>query len=510
MSPNQPLTSSVTQHHPETTGTDNTDRKTRRTRPEEDTEDLRHKNDSSLTEETHIDEPNSRLRRPLPSRRPMPEPLPSDNVRNPTHEDEYPYGKLTRANQANLAQKPAGYGINFTDRIFPRPYVPTPLLLKNMKDFQRNHVEKDRDNILGLVPYGAGPRWESKYGQRALVAIRDWIIQVEFQEKGKCQVSRAEAQTNKDRRDFGSPWTIILYDISPSFRAWLLDLGVVALSEPGATFMVHSFSEKNMSWVLLNFVGPAVTEDEEERVEALTAIKEKILSDRGVENVIRDLVATKSSEEEYPDIAKKSHKQITANLTSSLRLVFIPCNDKNGQSCPRFQLRGRPISSNKDIQRKWVMALRAIKYNVRFKILNHDKSDFGCVWCKGEDHPGHACPYPVFKSEGTGDDEEKWLGPTRDQMNSIMKNPSDWKQSPHIPGAQEGFTTVGRGRGSPQGGRGTPRGSESHRGQGRGGFRGYGTSPFRGRGRGGSIRGMPYPSQVYYGNNEYEGVPGWN
>ncbi|KAJ3768285.1 hypothetical protein FB446DRAFT_792410 [Lentinula raphanica] len=512
MSPNQPLTPSDSQHRPEPTETDKTDRRTRRPRPEEEEEDLRHKNDSGQPEEEHIDELDSRVKRPLPNRKPMPEPQPSDNVQNPTHEDEYPYGKLTKANYANLEQKPAGYGINFTDRIFPRPYVPTPLLLKNTKDFQRDHVAKDRDNVLGLVPYGAGPRWESKYGDRAIVAIRDWIMQVDFPEKGKCQVSRAEAQTHKDRRDFGNPWTIILYDISPPFRAWLLDLGVVALSEPGATFMVHSFAERNMSWVLLNFIGPAVTDEEDGRIEALIAIKEKVFADKGVEHVIRDLVAAQASEEEYPDIAKKSHKQIVAMLTSSFRLVYIPCNDKNGKPCPRFQLRGRPISANKDIQRKWVMALRAIKYNVRFKILNHDKSDFGCVWCKGEDHPGHACPYPVFNSEGTGEDEERWLGPTREWMTNVMKNPSDWKRSAYPQETQDGFTVAGRGRGTPQSGRGTPRGFSSHRGRGRGAFQGYGTSPARGRGRGGPIRGMPYmpTNPQYHDYSEYEEASGWD
>ncbi|KAJ3735978.1 hypothetical protein DFJ43DRAFT_1150779 [Lentinula guzmanii] len=496
MSPNQPLTSSDTQHRLEPAGTDNADRRIRRTRPEEEEENLHHKNDCGPPEE-HIDELDPHLVRPLPNCRPMPEPQPSDNVRNPTHEDEYPYGKLTRMNYANLEQKPAGYGINFTNRIFPRPYVPTPLLLKNMKDFQRDHVAKDRENVLGLVPYGAGPRWESKHGDRAIVAIRDWIMQVEFPEKGKCQVSKVEAQTNKERPDFGNPWTIILYDISPPFQAWLLDLGVVALSEPGATFMVHSFAERNMSWVLLNFIGPAVTEEEDERIEALTAIKEKIFTDRGANNVIRDLVAAKASEEEYPNIAKKSHKQIVAMLTSSFRLAYIPCNDKN----------------DKDIQRKWVLALRAIKYNVRFKILNHDKSDFGCVWCKGEDHPGHACPYPDFASEQTDTDEERWLGPTREQMMTIMKNPSDWKQHPSGQESLDGFVVAGRGRGTFQSSRGTPRRYGTYRGRGRGNLLGYGTSPTRSRGRGGLYRGIPYMhNNLGYSDSypEYEGVSGWN
>ncbi|KAJ3858158.1 hypothetical protein EV359DRAFT_69233, partial [Lentinula novae-zelandiae] len=230
---------------------------------------LRHKNDPRPPAEPTIDDLESRVRRPLPSRRLMPEPQPSDHIHSPTHEDEYPYGKLTRTQYETLEQRPMGFGINFSNQTFPRPFVPTPLLLKNMKDYQRQQATTDANNVLALVPFGAGPRWEEKYSMRALVAIRDWLLQVDFPDKGKCQVSKAEAQSNKDRRDFGNPWTIILYDISANFRAWLLDLGVVALSEPGATFMVHSFDEGKMSWVLLNFCGPAVEDKEEERLEAL-------------------------------------------------------------------------------------------------------------------------------------------------------------------------------------------------------------------------------------------------
>ncbi|KAJ3804679.1 hypothetical protein F5876DRAFT_2200, partial [Lentinula aff. lateritia] len=341
-----------------------------------------------------IDELDSRERRPLPTRRNMPEPLPSDHVRNPTHEDEYPYGKLTKRNYDQLEQKPAGFGIAFTNRSYPRPFIPTALLLKNMKQFQRDLVAKDRDNVLALVPYGAGPRWETKFKGRALVAIRDWLLQVDFQNKGRVKVSEPEAQSNKDRRDFGGPWAIILYDISAAFRLWLLDLGVVPLSEPGATFMVHSLEESKMSWILLNFTGPAVEEDGEDIIEALTEIKAKIFKDQGVQRVVQELAKAKESDTAYANLAKKSPTEILATITSSLRLAYIPCNDQRGDPNPRYQLRGKPVSPNKDLQRKWVTALRAIEYNVRFKRLRPDKVDFGCVWCKGEDHPGHACPYP--------------------------------------------------------------------------------------------------------------------
>ncbi|KAJ3979085.1 hypothetical protein F5890DRAFT_1478814, partial [Lentinula detonsa] len=119
--------------------------------------------------------------------------------------------------------------------------------------------------------------------------------------------------------------------------------------------------------------------------------------------------------------------------------------NQNGDPNPRYQLRGKPISANKDIQRKWVVAIRAIKFNVHFKPLHPDKSEFGCVWCKGEDHPGYACPYPDYG-------EEKWLGPTKEQLTSIMNNPSDWKKKEQTTslGEQSNSTTRGRGY-SPRG-----------------------------------------------------------
>ncbi|KAJ3797678.1 hypothetical protein GGU11DRAFT_745009 [Lentinula aff. detonsa] len=493
-------------------GDDNDEHRDHRPRldeSEEETASRPHKNDSHLSSDT-IDELDSRVIRPLPSRRIMPEPHPSDHVRNPTHTEEYPYGKLTKSAVDTLAKKPSGYGINFTDHAFPRPFVATPLLLKNMKDYQRQQVLESSGEVLALVPYGAGPRWEAKHGPRALVAIRDWLLQVEFSDKGKCQVSMAEAQSNKDRRDFGNPWSIILYDISSEFREWLLDLGVVALSEPGATFMIHSFDEGKMSWVLLNFIGPAVEEGEEERYEALVEIKTKIFKDSSIREVVRQLVASQAGDQEHTSLARKTNEQILELLTSSFRIIFIPCKDPNGEAKPRYQLHGKPISSNKELQRKWVMAIRGIKYNVRFKPLYPDKGDFGCVWCKGEDHPGHACPYPDHS-------DEKWLGPTKEQLTSIMNNPSDWKKKEHSTTAEQ-LSPAARGRGHFRGGRGFDGGmtmaeGSRGRGSGRGNGRGYQrASPFRGRGYSRGNRGTVYPYQQYTYTPEYsEGynTPGW-
>ncbi|KAJ3810423.1 hypothetical protein F5876DRAFT_65617 [Lentinula aff. lateritia] len=318
------------QHRPTSPEIEDDTFRTRRTRLEGNEEDsLRHKNDTTTTTaEEHIDELDSRERRPLPMRRNMPEPLPSDHVRNPTHEDEYPYRKLTKRNYDQLEQKPAGFGIAFTNRSYPRPFIPTALLLKNMKQFQRDLVAKDRDN-----------------------------------NKGRVKVSEPEAQSNKDCRDFGGPWAIILYDISAAFRLWLLDLGVVPLSKPGATFMVHSLEESKMSWILLNFTGPAVEEDGEDIIEALTEIKAKIFKDQGVQRVVQELVKAKESDT-YANLAKKSPTEILATITSSLRLAYIPCNDQRGDPNPRYQLRGKPVLPNKDLQRKWVTALCAIEYNI--------------------------------------------------------------------------------------------------------------------------------------------------
>ncbi|KAJ3978402.1 hypothetical protein F5890DRAFT_1560404 [Lentinula detonsa] len=275
---------------------------------EEDTTTRKHKNDIQTPRET-TNVLGPRVIRPLPSRHTMPEPQPSNHVHSPTHEEEYPYGKLTRSATESLTKKPSGYGINFSDQVFPRPFVATPLLLKNMKDYQRKQVLDSSDKVLALVPFGAGPRWETKFSPRALVAIRDWLLQVDFTDKGKCQVSMAEAQSDKDRRDFGNPWPIILYDISSDFREWLLDLGVVALSEPGATFMVHSLDEKKMSWVIINFVGPAVEEGEEEQCEALVEIKTKIFKDSGIREVLRLLIATHAEDQALPNLAKQSNEQ---------------------------------------------------------------------------------------------------------------------------------------------------------------------------------------------------------
>ncbi|KAJ4463938.1 hypothetical protein C8R41DRAFT_872265 [Lentinula lateritia] len=169
---------------------DNTDKcRTDRGRDESEA-DLRHKNDTGEAPVT-IDEPSSRAQRPLPKRTTtMPEPNPARSER----------------------------------------------------------IKKLSDSILAIIPYLAGPRWEAKYQSKAIPMLKLFLKGIDFPEKGEINLTMSIPKSNQARRDFGGPWVIILDGISAAFRAWLLDLGLISLMEPGATFFVESFADNKMSW----------------------------------------------------------------------------------------------------------------------------------------------------------------------------------------------------------------------------------------------------------------------
>ncbi|KAJ3852478.1 hypothetical protein EV368DRAFT_82498 [Lentinula lateritia] len=327
--------------------------------------DLRHKNNTGEAPVT-IDEPSSRAQRPLPKRTTtMPEPNPATHVHDPTHTEEYLYMKLTRSGEDALEMRPNRFDTLFSKFTFPCSYTPTPLLLKNVTTAQRERIEKLSDSILAIIPYLAGPRWEAKYQSKAIPTLELFLKGINFPERGKINLTMSIPKSTQARQDFGRPWVIILDGISAAFWAWLLDLGLISLTEPGATFFVKSFADNKMSWKL-------------------------------IDHVLDD-------------------------LTSSWRLVFIRCNNKVGDPDSRLQLQGHPISIDISVQREWLKAVRSITVYVGFKQLKPDNRELGCIGCKAETHPSWACPYPT-------ENADHWLGPTADEYNKVLKNPLDWKQ----------------------------------------------------------------------------------
>ncbi|KAJ3921156.1 hypothetical protein F5877DRAFT_65156 [Lentinula edodes] len=488
-SPNEPTTPTDIPAPGRSTGPRTGIKNRRKEREDNETEtDLRHKNDQGEPPVT-IDERDSRTQRPLPKRptttATMPEPDPAEHVNNPTHADEYPYSKVTRSGEESLKVKPSGFNTLFATHTFPRSYTPTTLLLKNVTAAHRERIEKLADSILAIIPYLAGPRWEAKYQEKATRALELFLKGIDFPDKGKITLNMSIPASDKDRRDFGGPWVIILDDISTDFREWLLDLGLISLTEPGATFLIESFAKDKMSWVICNYSSSGVSDDAEDLANALTEIKRTIWRKETVRKLIANYVDNRRKSKEHTTeaavLAQKSLTQVLDDLTSSWRLVFISCNNKEGDPNPRLQLQGKPISNDPHEQREWLKLIRSTIIYVGFKQLKPDNRVIGCVGCKAETHPSWACPYPI-------NNEDRWLGPTEDAYAKTLKNPSDWKQerrnqideSSHNDN-REFFPIIprgrGRGRGSFRGNGGTgwggsPRGY--HTGRGRGLYRGYG------------------------------------
>ncbi|GAW06660.1 hypothetical protein LENED_008599 [Lentinula edodes] len=420
----------------------------------------------------------------------MPEPDPATYVREPTHIDEYPYSQLTRSGEDALEVRPSGFSTLFSNHTFSRSYTPTSLLLKNMTAAHRERIEELSDSIIAVIPFLAGPRWEAKYQDKAIRALELFLRGIDFPDKGHVNLSMSIPASDKDRRDFGGPWVIILEDVSAAFRMWLLDLGLISLTEPGATFLIESFSKEKMSWVICNYTGSGVSENPDDIARALTEIKRTIWKREAIRKLIANYVDTrrnsKGSEVEAAALAQKSITQILDDLTSSWRLIFIKCNNKEGDPNPRLQLQGKPISNQAHEQREWLKTIRAIVVYAGFKQLKPDSKVIGCVGCKAETHPSWACPYPI-------DNTDRWLGPTADEYEKVLKNPSDWKQERRrinndFSQSDNREFTILHGRG---------------RGRGRGGFRGGG-----GRGRGGPEYPRGYSAtrgRGHFGGYDYVG-----
>ncbi|KAJ3804710.1 hypothetical protein F5876DRAFT_70412 [Lentinula aff. lateritia] len=288
--------------------------------------------------------------------------------------------------------RPNRFDTLFSKFTFPRSYTPTPLLLKNVTTAQRERIEKLSDSILAIIPYLAGPRWEAKYQSKAIPTLELFLKGINFPERGKINLTMSIPKSTQACQDFGRPWVIILDGISAAFWAWLLDLGLISLTEPGATFFVKSFVDNKMSWVICNYAGAGVIDGTEYLADALTELKRTKL----IDHVLDD-------------------------LTSSWRLVFIRCNNKVGDPDSHLQLQGHPISIDISVQREWLKAVCSITVYVGFKQLKPDNRELGCIGCKAETHPSWACPYPT-------ENADHWLGPTADEYNKVLKNPLDWKQ----------------------------------------------------------------------------------
>lgn len=90
----------------------------------------------------------------------------------PLYHEEYPYDKVTKA--AEVA-KPAGSSVLYTDQVYPRAFIDTNSLLKNLTNIQRDLLLLRYATTLVLVPFGAGPCHKSLHGEKTAHVIEAFL-----------------------------------------------------------------------------------------------------------------------------------------------------------------------------------------------------------------------------------------------------------------------------------------------------------------------------------------------
>ncbi|KAJ7231632.1 hypothetical protein C8J57DRAFT_1533513 [Mycena rebaudengoi] len=153
-----------------------------------------------------------------------------------------------------------------------------------------------------------------------------------------------------------------------------------------------------------------------------------------------------------------SSREHAVLATKSFQLKFIDTNNGKGDTAPIYQLTGKPVSTDNDMQTRWIALTKAIPYMVGLNRLETTKHFVNCVWCKNPTHPGHQCPLPrtdnwygpippppVIKTPRMDDDRRPDQGPSKQRKFDTDRR----RNGPRTNGGRGnggggGWTTVGR------------------------------------------------------------------
>ncbi|KAF5371504.1 hypothetical protein D9615_009583, partial [Tricholomella constricta] len=179
-----------------------------------------------------IDDPDSRPKRPEP-RRKMADTFVFPNAFDmkdlPTLSDQNP--AIQQSCQGPLPFTPAPAAIAFTRAALPRSVIPMTTLLNNLHLTISEEVEKNPENYLAIVPFGAGNRLFRDHphlNTDIVNFLRSLGIGSEDQ---KLSISRPVARSRPNqRRDFEKPWTMVLDGASAELRSFLLWQQTFAIS----------------------------------------------------------------------------------------------------------------------------------------------------------------------------------------------------------------------------------------------------------------------------------------
>ncbi|KAK0479350.1 hypothetical protein IW261DRAFT_1420067 [Armillaria novae-zelandiae] len=265
------------------------------------------------------------------------------------------------------------------------------------------------ENFIVAVPFGAGPKFYED-NHRADLLLKTFLEGLDFPDKGKLTVffllemkedkkgqNREEGQSRKSA--FDKPWPLIITGFSTDFRRFLLWNQCFAMALQSIWNLVP-FNLKALAWTITAFQGNVINDDPDLLTEALGCIKKATWHHTSIQNLVKQITQAQGH--------SGNPAKLTVKMTQSWCLSYIETKNFDDNKGPVFLLTGEPITDNLDMHRAITTHIHRLKIHVNYQqLINIDKI-IGCDWCKNQDHPSHACPFPEVDST--------WYGPSTDEL----------------------------------------------------------------------------------------------
>ncbi|KAG6874734.1 hypothetical protein C0992_006789, partial [Termitomyces sp. T32_za158] len=242
---------------------------------------------------------------------------------------------------------PAVNATPFTQTPVPRVIIPYKRLTANLDQGLVDMVDQNTDEFLAIIPFGAGPKLFK--GNPTLSTKIALFLETLAIGTNNLDVSKAIWKNRPSgRKDFETPWTLILAGASQELKEFLVWQQTFVVSQE-LTFSVVSFDKEIWSWVITNILGGAVRPEEEERRKALGTLKKALWENqrfRAISNrILADTGVTGGSRE-------RAYK-----ATASFDLTFIMTHDALGNPAPIWQLTGRPLTADYNLHTSYKMEI---------------------------------------------------------------------------------------------------------------------------------------------------------
>ncbi|KIY49978.1 hypothetical protein FISHEDRAFT_70679 [Fistulina hepatica ATCC 64428] len=368
-------------------------------------------------------------------------PEPMDPTEFPTLTDENPHLQVSQR-WPSPTKTPTNWTTPFTQAVWPRAVFSTETLLRNVCEKHRVDIEDAQTETLLAIFFGAGPANNAKHPDQVkrllevLETLQSDLDKTHEGEEGYAEVDDAidaelaepkrKSEGDREQRPFNSPWIVILKIARAEVRNFLVHRQTMAWDKTlTAHFVTLDLSVK--SWVIAHLQCNAVKDTVTARMRMLASIKKALWADKVYRKTV-DIITSPSA-----DFIGNLDERVYES-TRTLDLVYVAymatTGERAGKQINLYILLGKPLTSDPDLHKRWVDAIRKGNLRVGIQTVRTREVYTDCEWCKSPMHPTEACAYFTVND---------WYGP-RQQDSPIRGQQST-----------RGGRSRGRGRGGTRG-----------------------------------------------------------